>query len=256
MLTIGQLADYVRVTPRAIRHYHALGLLPEPPRTAGGYRSYGAQDVIDLQRIKTLADAGVPLARIQTLTHAGPDALRAAIAEVDASLQARISDLQRTRQTLAALADSSTEPFLPPELSAMHDRMRELGVSERTLAMEREAWILIQVLFPEVVLPWLSSQTRLLDDPAYAELYLLTDRAFDWSPDDPRIEDAAQRTISWIRATYADAEPADSAQWGDDPTAYRLVTQYRRNASPGWRRLMERVEELATQDVPGTSYPG
>ncbi len=256
MLTIGQLADYVRVTPRAIRHYHALGLLPEPPRTAGGYRSYGAQDVIDLQRIKTLADAGVPLARIQTLTHAGPDALRAAIEDVDASLQARISDLQRTRQTLAALADSSTEPFLPPELSAMHDRMRELGVSERTLAMEREAWILIQVLFPEVVLPWLRSQTRLLDDPDYAELYLLTDSAFDWPPDDPRIEQAAQRTIAWIRAAYADAEPADSAQWGEDPTAYRLVTQYRRNASPGWRRLMERVEELAAQDVRGTSEPG
>lgn len=255
MLTIGQLADYVRVTPRAIRHYHALGLLPEPPRTAGGYRSYGAQDVIDLQRIKTLADAGVPLARIRALTHAGPDALRTAIADVDAALQARIAELELTRHSLAALADSSTEPFLPPELAAMHARMRELGVSERTLELEREAWILIQVLFPDVVLPWLRSQTALLDDPAYAELYLLTDRAFDWSPDDPRIEETAQLTIAWIRTAYADAEPADSAQWGEDPTAYRLVTQYRRSASPGWRRLMERVEELATRDVPETSQP-
>ena len=60
MLTIGQLADYVGVTRRAIRHYHALGLLPEPERTASGYRSYDAQDVVELHRIKVLTDAGVP----------------------------------------------------------------------------------------------------------------------------------------------------------------------------------------------------
>lgn len=248
MLSIGQLADYVRVTPRAIRHYHALGLLAEPERTASGYRSYGAQDVIDLQRIRTLADAGVPLARIRDLIHAGPDALRAAIVEVDAALQVRIRGLQQTRRSLAALADSSTEPFLPPELGAMHARMRELGVSERTIAMEREAWILIQVLFPDVVLPWIRSQTGLFDDPAYAELYLLTDQAFDWASDDPRIEAAAQRTIGWIRATYASIQPSEAADWGTDPTAYRLIAGYRRDASPGWRRLMDRVEELAAAE--------
>jgi len=43
MLTIGQLADYVGVTTRAVRHYHQRGLLPEPERDASGYRRYGAQ---------------------------------------------------------------------------------------------------------------------------------------------------------------------------------------------------------------------
>jgi DNA-binding transcriptional MerR regulator len=33
-LKIGQLADYVGVTIRAIRHYHQRGLLAEPPRDA------------------------------------------------------------------------------------------------------------------------------------------------------------------------------------------------------------------------------
>ena len=33
----GQLADYVGVTVRAIRHYHQRGLLAEPPRDASGY---------------------------------------------------------------------------------------------------------------------------------------------------------------------------------------------------------------------------
>ena len=34
MLTIGQLAAYAGVTVRAVRHYHAKGLLPEPHATS------------------------------------------------------------------------------------------------------------------------------------------------------------------------------------------------------------------------------
>ena len=48
MLTISQLASYAGVTVRAVRHYHARGLLPEPERDASGYRRYGAQAVADL----------------------------------------------------------------------------------------------------------------------------------------------------------------------------------------------------------------
>ena len=61
MLTIGQLAAYAGVTVRAVRHYHAKGLLPEPIRDPSGYRRYDAAAVVELIRIKTLAEAGVPL---------------------------------------------------------------------------------------------------------------------------------------------------------------------------------------------------
>jgi len=60
LLTIGQLANHCGVTVRAIRHYRRVGLLPEPVRDDPGYRRYGAQAVVDLVRIKVLADAGVP----------------------------------------------------------------------------------------------------------------------------------------------------------------------------------------------------
>ena len=63
MLTIGQLAAYAGVTVRAVRHYHRTGLLPEPERDASGYRRYPAAAVVELIRIRTLAAAGVPLAR-------------------------------------------------------------------------------------------------------------------------------------------------------------------------------------------------
>ena len=62
-LTIGQLAQYAGVTIKAVRHYHRRGLLPEPWRDASGYRRYTAEDAIALVKIKTLAEASVPLAR-------------------------------------------------------------------------------------------------------------------------------------------------------------------------------------------------
>ena len=65
MLTISQLAAYAGVTVRAVRHYHQIGLLPEPERDHSGYRTYDAAAVVRLIRIRTLADAGVPLARVQ-----------------------------------------------------------------------------------------------------------------------------------------------------------------------------------------------
>ena len=75
MITIGRLAQYAGVT---IRVYHAKGLLPEPGRDRSGYRRYTAQHAIDLIKIRTLADAGVPLpesgnsARPPTPTSARP----------------------------------------------------------------------------------------------------------------------------------------------------------------------------------------
>lgn len=70
MLTIGQLAAYAGVTIKAVRHYHRRGLLEEPPRDSSGYRRYGARHAVELVKIKTLAEAGVPLARIKETTRA------------------------------------------------------------------------------------------------------------------------------------------------------------------------------------------
>lgn len=240
MLTIGRLAEYVGVTPRAIRHYHALGLLPEPGRNSSGYRSYDAQAVVDLHRIKVLADAGVPLSRVRELVDAEPDAFRDAAAQIDAELQARIAELESTRQSLDRLA-AQGEPFLPPRVTRMHDEMRALGVSERTLQMERDAWLLIQVLYPDLVATWIGTQQAMLNDPDYRDLYLRTDQAFDYPADDPRIEEIARATVEWM---MTHRPPPEEAEWSDDSVAQQLVVSYRRDYSPGWRRLMERMGEL------------
>src|SRR5215467_12945367 len=103
MITIGQLAGFAGVTIKAVRHYHKRGLLEEPPRDASGYRRYSARHAIDLVKIKTLARAGVPLARIEELLRADPHRFAAAIAEIDRDLQERAEELLRARERIAGL---------------------------------------------------------------------------------------------------------------------------------------------------------
>ncbi|MFC7500444.1 MerR family transcriptional regulator, partial [Nocardioides sp. GCM10030258] len=104
MLTIGELASYAGVTVRAVRHYHAKGLMPEPERNHSGYRRYDARAVADLIKIRTLAEAGVPLARVQELLAADPDEFAVAVTDIDQRLRAEIRDRQRHRERIAQLA--------------------------------------------------------------------------------------------------------------------------------------------------------
>src|SRR5436309_10315424 len=128
MITIGQLANYAGVTIKAVRHYHERGLLAEPPRDASGYRRYSAAHAIDLIKIKTLAEAGVPLARIKELLAADPDRFSAAIAEIDRSLRQRAEELLRTRQRIAQLRGGD-RLFVSADVADYLDRLHELGVS-------------------------------------------------------------------------------------------------------------------------------
>lgn len=47
-MRIGELAERTGVSTKALRYYESIGVLPEPARTASGYRDYpqAAQDVI------------------------------------------------------------------------------------------------------------------------------------------------------------------------------------------------------------------
>ena len=84
VLTIGQLARYAGVSIKTIRVYHDKGLLPESERDSSGYRRYTAQHVIDLVKIRTLAEAGVPLARIREIKTAPDEEFEGAPRQVDA----------------------------------------------------------------------------------------------------------------------------------------------------------------------------
>ncbi|WP_415962299.1 MerR family transcriptional regulator [Collinsella tanakaei] len=59
-----ELAKLAGVTARPLRHYHAIGLLDEPPRQANGYRDYRPEDLLRVLRIRQLASLGFPLDQV------------------------------------------------------------------------------------------------------------------------------------------------------------------------------------------------
>jgi DNA-binding transcriptional MerR regulator len=238
-LTIGQLADHVGMTPRAIRFYHSQGLLPEPGRDASGYRRYDAAAVVDLIRIKTLAEAGVPLARIGELLRATPAEFSNAVASIDKSLRDKVTELEAHRRRLAELTQGE-RLFLPDEIVELLDDLRAMGVSERTVTVERDGWILSIAISPGPARKWAEQKRAALADPEFRALYVECDLAFDWPPDDPRLGQLATRMAVWS-AKNAGAPPSSSeeeeGEAADVSVIVQLLTADIEASSAAWRRL-------------------
>jgi DNA-binding transcriptional MerR regulator len=222
------------VTIKAIRHYHQRGLLEEPPRDASGYRRYSAEHAITLVKIKTLADAGLPLARIQEILAANPDQFAAAISEIDRTLQERVAKLQCARERLAQLSGGD-RLFISAEVADYLDRLRELGVSQRTVQMERDLWILMQSASPQEAARWIADKRDALGDPEFRALNLECDAAFNWSADDPRLFALADRIQRWRTNRYG--RTAGGERPVPDPTIGLLIATSVVATSPAWGRL-------------------
>ena len=164
MLTIGQLAAFAGVTIRAVRHYHARGLLAEPDRDASGYRRYDAQAVVELIRIRTLAEAGVPLARVHALLQAEPDEFARAVTEIDRDLEDRIAVLQDHRRRVTELV-TGDGLAVPPEVAVGYlSLLREIGLSDRAVGIERDGWLLLAARAPDRVAEWIKEKHEALAD--------------------------------------------------------------------------------------------
>jgi DNA-binding transcriptional MerR regulator len=251
LLTIGQVADYVGLTVRAIRHYHQRGLIPEPDRDASGYRRYDADAVIELIRIKALADAGVPLARIEEVLGAGPEEFSGALAQIDRALAQRIKELQAQRRRVSQLA-AGDRLYLPAEVADLFDLFRELGISSRSLEIERDGWILLAARYPEQAREWARDKLQALSDPGFQQLYKLYNEAYDYAADDPRLDAIADTLVDYgerHREQFEryEAEP-DRAPAGsplEDPVAMALVLSRTADLPPAWIRLDELCREKA-----------
>ena len=242
MLTISQLAAYAGVTVRAVRHYHAKGLLPEPVRDHSGYRRYDATAVVELIRIKTLAEAGVPLSRVQELLTADEEEFAAAIEDIDCRLRAEIRQRQRHRERVAELA-AGDRLALPPEAVDYLDRLRNLNVPERAIELERDAWILVAAQIPEQMPALMALKRGQIEDPALTAIYVDLVGAADWDADDPRLPGIADRLVEMIEK--------DADQWSDEQVAafaldddlVALLDEIFVNAVPVAPRLLRLLEE-------------
>ena len=104
---IGDAAAFVGITPRAIRHYHQIGLLPERDRGSDGRRRYGHAEVIRLLWIRRMADAGIALEDIRDAFDGaapsgadGEDEVARVLARLEDTLAAQEAELQRKRSSV------------------------------------------------------------------------------------------------------------------------------------------------------------
>jgi DNA-binding transcriptional MerR regulator len=243
MLTIGQLAAYAGVSVRAVRHYHQIGLLPEPERDASGYRRYGAMAVVSLIKIRTLANAGVPLSQIGQMLEADPPAFAEAVQRIDGRLRGEIERLETSRKQIAQLAagDSLT---LPPEVTAYLDRLREIGVSERMVEGERDGWILAAARWPDSIGAVVASKHAQLDDPQLVRLYQVLSELLESevADDDPRPREAADIMAGLLERASASGE-LDFVGAARDDLAFDLLDALAVEYDPRTQRMLDLMRE-------------
>jgi DNA-binding transcriptional MerR regulator len=242
MLTIGQLASYAGVTIRAVRHYHHVGLLPEPERDASGYRSYGVEAVLRLIRIRTLAEAGVPLARVQELLDSDQRTFAQATAEIDRDLRRQVRELQEHRRRIAQLASGDTLA-VPPEVQDYLAMVRATGAPDAMVEAERDAWIVVAARYPERIPAFMEDKVAQLQDPRVVRFYGLVGRVLEESADQERL---AQEMADLLTVLFEEAaadghlEREDLAM--DDSVFVRLLDSMS-EAHPTITRLRELLAE-------------
>ncbi|MFH9015137.1 MerR family transcriptional regulator [Streptomyces sp. NPDC017943] len=237
-MRIGELARVVGVTTRAVRHYHHLGLLPEPERRANGYREYTLRHAVVLARIRRLTELGLGLAEVRDVLadEEGKDLVEV-LTELDEDLARQEEEIRGRRARLRALLEAEdglpAEGPVSPELAALFAGTAHLSEHSPMAAKDREI-----IAFLETAMPagdrerMVASIGEAFGAPGavqrVAAAYALLDALAGVEPDDPRVEEAARALAGCIppglfpqagevdendgvvRALYADLAPAQA----------------------------------------------
>ncbi|MFF9064746.1 MerR family transcriptional regulator [Streptomyces sp. NPDC014891] len=215
-MRIGEIAALVGVTPRAVRHYHQSGLLPEPPRRANGYREYGVRDAVLLARVRRLTELGLGLDEVRgVLADDEGRGLAEVLEELDADLARQEAEIRGRRARLSGLLAEARAGRLPadgplsPELSALLAGLGELPESPMA-AKDRQILALMDVVVPE------EERARLMGLMAGAaerahEVYPLLDALSGAEADDPRVAAAARVLADCLPDELGASLPPDAA---------------------------------------------
>lgn len=125
LLSIGELAKRARVSPRTIRYYEEIGILPVPTRTVGGSRRYPREYTFYVEGALLLKDMGFTLEEVKVLGQWALDRTNTASEHTQNLLESKVTVLEHRIRVLnrlhdlvkeAARGDHSTQTEQTPEL--------------------------------------------------------------------------------------------------------------------------------------------
>ena len=141
-----ELAELAGVSVRTLRHYHQIGILPEPDRGTNGYRRYALSHAALLLRIRRLAAIGVSLDRMSTFIDDIDDEETASLLDdLDRELETRIEHLREQRERIARLRADQHPPDLPTGMDAFIGLIGPIGSDDIT-DLERDASLVLAQL--------------------------------------------------------------------------------------------------------------
>ncbi|MCZ7432610.1 MerR family transcriptional regulator [Streptomyces sp. WMMC1477] len=258
-MRIGELAAIAGITTRAVRHYHRIGLLAEPPRQTNGYREYALRDAVELARIRRLTELGLSLDEVRDVLadDAGRE-LAEVLTELDADLARQEESIRRRRVRLAELLRQAEGGRLPdespvtPELADLFADMarasaRLPGPEPAMAAKERQLMALLDTASPGGDRGWLDAMVHSLSaDPAAMrrayEVYARLDELAEAAEDDPRVDSTARAIVDSVPEEVARAlDLPESSEAGESG---RFAGAFFADFAPAQAAAVRRAVEL------------
>ena len=143
MLTIKQISQLAHVTPRTLRYYDQIGLLPPGDIGENGYRYYSDVSLLKLQQILFYRELDMPLEQIKEIMGRENYDLKEALEDHKDQLGKRIDRLQK----LIATVDQTLK-YLKGEEEMNKKVLFDAFNDEEQEKMEKEA---MQMYDPETV---------------------------------------------------------------------------------------------------------
>lgn len=248
-IRIGDLAEIAGVSTRAIRHYHRIGLLPEPARDANGYRRYGQTDAVRLLRIRQLVELGMSLDEVADAVRGdGGSDLSEMLVELDSALAARADAIAARRRRIARVLGSggpAAVPVGPPEVAELISEWRGAAAGHPGAEREEAVIELLAGVAGPAATDFVDAYRRVLADPAVLEPALDAYRRFeelgDCDPDDPAVDRLAEEICALLPTLTAATGTPVVAPGEPDPGALAAVGAIEADLNAAQRRILEKI---------------
>jgi len=263
-LRIGEVARLVGMTPKTVRHYEKIGLLPEAERSESGYRLYSADDLLRLDRVKRLRSLGLTLRQVRSMLGEGDGgpSLRCTLEALRTQIEAEIARLEERRRRIEETL--SREDLGANEASPTFERAMDLlgehlsGVSESALEQDRKLWSRLDAFeWPEGYEEENEKLFRYYAErpEEYRDLLAVGEQIAalaDLPEGDPEVERVAQELWLYLQEHPPPEEFARPSWASQDPVAQALAELTMSALSPAQRRVMALLFERAEVEEDGT----